>query len=136
MGSVNKHMVVGNLGKDAEVRQAAGSSVANFSVATTETWKDKNGARQEDTQWHNIVLWGKSADALAPYLTKGKQVYVEGRSVTRKWKDREGKDRYTTEIKADRVVLLGGGGDRRAEAPRSVEPEAQPAQVGEDDIPF
>jgi len=108
MGTVNRVILVGNLGKDAELRYTGGgAAVASFSIATTEVWKDKDGQRQEQTEWHRISLWGKQAESVSQYLTKGKQVYVEGRLQTRKWQDKEGHDRYTTEVKADRVVLLG-----------------------------
>jgi len=111
MGSVNKAILIGNLGKDAVMRfTASGSPVASFSIATTEKFTSREGEAKENTQWHNIVLWGKTAEAIHSYLTKGKQVYVEGRIETRKWQDKEGKDRWTTEIKADKIVLLGGGG--------------------------
>jgi single-strand DNA-binding protein len=113
MGSYNKATIVGNLGRDAELRfTPGGTAVASISVATTETWNDKNtGQKKEQTEWHRVVVWGKQAESLEQYLTKGKQVLVEGRIQTRKWKDKDGVDRYTTEIKADRIVLLGGGGD-------------------------
>jgi single-strand DNA-binding protein len=138
MGSVNRAIVVGNLGKDAEVREAAGSTVANFTVATTEVWKDKQGERKEETEWHRIVLWGKSAEALRPYLLKGRMVAIEGRIATRKWKDREGADRYTTEIRADRVTLLGSGQrqERPAEREAASAPADEPSAVMGDDIPF
>ncbi len=109
MGSVNKVILVGNLGRDAEVRfTPSGAAVANFSIATTDTWNDKSGQKQEKTEWHKVVLWGKVAESLKDYLVKGKQVYVEGRLETRKW-EKDGVERYTTEVKADQVVLLGGG---------------------------
>ena len=111
MGSVNKVILVGNLGRDAELRYTpGGAAVATLNLATTEMWNDKQGQRQEKTEWHRVVLWGKQAESLQEYLTKGKQIYVEGRLQTRKWTDKEGKDRYNTEVRADRVVLLGGGG--------------------------
>lgn len=110
MGSVNSCTFVGNLGKDAELRYIpSGEAVASFSMACSETWKDKQGQKQERTEWVRIVLWGKTAEALTPYLKKGKQVYVVGRMQTRQWDDKEGIKRYTTEIRGDRVVLLGGG---------------------------
>ncbi len=112
MGSVNKVILVGNLGRDAELRYTpGGAAVATLNLATTEVWNDKaSGQRQEKTEWHRIVLWGKSAESLNEYLTKGKQIYVEGRLQTRKWQDKDGNDKYTTEIRGDRIVLLGGGG--------------------------
>src|SRR5471032_1120796 len=111
MGSVNKVILVGNLGRDAELRYTpGGAAVSTINMATTEIWNDKGGQRQEKTEWHRVVLWGKSAESLAEYLTKGKQIYVEGRLQTRQWDDKDGNKRYTTEIKGDRLVLLGGGG--------------------------
>ena len=110
MGSVNKVILVGNLGRDAELRYTpGGAAVATLNMATTEVWNDKAGQRQEKTEWHRIVLWGKTAESLNEYLTKGKQIYVEGRLQTRQWDDKDGNKRYTTEIRGDRVVLLGGG---------------------------
>jgi single-strand DNA-binding protein len=111
MGSVNKVILVGNLGRDAELRYTpGGAAVATLNMATTETWNDKGGQRQEKTEWHRVVFWGKVAESLTEYLTKGKQVYVEGRLETRQWNDKDGNKRYTTEIKGDKIVLLGGGG--------------------------
>jgi single-strand DNA-binding protein len=111
MGSVNKVILVGNLGRDAELRYTpGGAAVATINMATTEVWNDKAGQRQEKTEWHRVVLWGKSAESLTEYLTKGKQIYVEGRLQTRQWDDKDGNKRYTTEIRGDRIVLLGGGG--------------------------
>ncbi|HEV3061611.1 MAG TPA: single-stranded DNA-binding protein [Vicinamibacterales bacterium] len=110
MGSVNKVILVGNLGRDAELRYTpGGAAVATINMATTEVWNDKGGQRQEKTEWHRVVLWGKSAESLTEYLTKGKQIYVEGRLQTRQWDDKDGNKRYTTEIRGDRIVLLGGG---------------------------
>ena len=145
MGSVNKAILVGNLGRDAEMRfTAGGTPVATVSLATTEKWKDRDGQMKEDTQWHRIVIWGKTAESLHEYLTKGKQIYVEGRIQTREWTDKEGKQARTTEIRADRVVLLssGGGGGPRASRDRYAdthEPAADMTPVDapqEDDIPF
>ena len=111
MGSVNKVILVGNLGRDAELRYTpGGAAVATLNMATTETWNDKGGQKQEKTEWHRVVFWGKVAESLTEYLTKGKQVYVEGRLETRQWNDKDGNKRYTTEIKGDKIVLLGGGG--------------------------
>jgi single-strand DNA-binding protein len=114
MGSVNKVILVGNLGRDPEVRYTQGGSpVANFTLATNEVWTDKAGARQERTEWHRIVVWGKTAEIARDHLAKGKQVYIEGALQTRQWEDRDGNKRNTTEIKATRLVLLGraeGGG--------------------------
>ena len=112
MGSVNKVILVGNLGRDAELRYTPGGApVSTLNLATTEVWNDKaSGQKQEKTEWHRIVLWGKQAESLSEYLTKGKQIFVEGRLQTRKWQDKDGVDKYTTEIRADRITLLGGGG--------------------------
>ena len=152
MGSVNKVILVGNLGRDAEVRQTTGgAAVATISVATTEVWNDKSsGERQEKTEWHRVVIWGKTAENLKDYLTKGKQIYVEGKLQTRKWQDRDGNDKYTTEIRSDRIVLLGsrggggggGGGDYGSRAPSpgggggASGPAPGPPELTEDDIPF
>ena len=143
MGSVNKVIPVGNLGRDAELRATpSGASVSNFSIATTENWTGKDGQKQEKTEWHRIVLWGKTADALQPYLTKGKQIYIEGRLETRQW-EKDGQKHYTTEVKADKVVLLGGGGRGGDRGGRDDmgggygEPMGQPAgAITDDDIPF
>ena len=111
MGSVNKVILVGNLGRDAELRYTpGGAAVATLNMATTEVWNDKAGGKKEKTEWHRVVFWGKVAESLTEYLTKGKQVYVEGRLETRQWNDKDGNKRYTTEIKGDKIVLLGGGG--------------------------
>lgn len=147
MGSVNKVILVGNLGKDAEVRVTpGGQSVASFSIATTENWTSKEGEKKEQTEWHRIVLWGKTAESLQPYLVKGKQIYLEGRLQTRQW-EKEGQKHYTTEVKADKIVLLGGGGgaggsrggDRQVERGGDSgyqDPMRDPAPVTDDDIPF
>lgn len=112
MGSVNKVILVGNLGRDGELRYTAGGAAVNtLNLATTETWSDKSGTKQEKTEWHRVVLWGKTGESLAEYLVKGKQIYVEGRLQTRQWDDKDGNKRYTTEIRGDRVVLLNGGGN-------------------------
>jgi single-strand DNA-binding protein len=145
MGSVNKVILVGNLGRDAEMRfTPGGQAVATLNLATTETWNDKEGQKQEKTEWHRIVVWGRQAESLSQYLVKGKQIYVEGRLQTRQWDDKDGNKRYTTEIKADRITLLGGGGGGRgggmdrAASPVAVgggdEPPMEP--ITDDDIPF
>lgn len=131
MGSVNKVILVGNLGRDAEMRYApSGTAVATLNLATTEVYKDREGQRKEDTQWHRVVVWGKTAEALQEYLTKGKQVYVEGRLQTREWKDKDGSDKRATEIRGDRVVLLGSASKPKDEQPASAH------QPTDDDIPF
>ena len=148
MGSVNKVILVGNLGRDAELRYTpGGAAVATLNLATTEVWNDRNNQRQEKTEWHRVVLWGKPAESLQEYLTKGKQIYVEGRLQTRQWDDKEGNKRYTTEIKADRVTLLGGGGGGRgaggvgmdrgsSQAPGAGADEPPMEPITDDDIPF
>ena len=153
MGSVNKVILVGNLGRDAEIRYTSGgTAVATLSLATTDIWTDKGGQRQEKTEWHRVVLWGKTAETLQEYLLKGRQIYVEGRLQTRQWDDRDGNKRYTTETRADRVVLLGGrggspgggggGGMSRGDdpghpaGPAGPAGPAEPSELTEDDIPF
>jgi single-strand DNA-binding protein len=154
MGSVNKVILVGNLGRDAELRYTPGGApVATLNLATTEVWNDKtSGQKQEKTEWHRIVLWGKSAESLSEYLTKGKQIYVEGRLQTRKWQDKDGNDKYSTEIRSDRIVLLGGGGGGGGARPQQrsapagahaggggeqMEPMGEPvSELTDDDIPF
>ena len=144
MGSVNKVILVGNLGRDAELRYTpGGAAVATLNLATTETWYDKEGQRQEKTEWHRVILWGKQAETLNQYLQKGKQIYVGGRLQTRQWDDKDGNKRYTTEIRGDRVVLLsgggGGGGPRgggRSEGPHPEPMDVGAAELSEDDIPF
>lgn len=120
MASVNKVILVGNLGKDPETRYLpSGDAVANFSIATTETFKDKSGAKQEHTEWHRISFFGRQAEICGEYLKKGSPVYVEGRIRTKKWQDKEGKDRFTTEIVGERMQLLGsrGGSENMAREP-------------------
>lgn len=117
-GGVNKAILIGNLGADPEVRYtASGTAVANFRIATSETWNDKQGQKQERTEWHRIVAWGRTAELAGEYLAKGRQVYIEGRIQTRQWDDREGNKRYTTEIVTQSMKFLGsradgGGGGR------------------------
>lgn len=109
MASVNKAILIGNLGKDPEVRyMPSGEAIANITLATTDTWKDKSGEKQEKTEWHRVSFFGRQAEVVGEYLKKGSQIYVEGRIQTRKWQDKEGQDRYTTEIVADRMQMLGG----------------------------
>ncbi len=109
MASVNKVILIGNLGRDPEVRyMPSGDAIATLSIATTETWKDKNGEKQEATEWHRVVFFGRQAEICGQYLKKGSQVYVEGSLRTRKWQDKDGQDRYTTEIRGDRMQMLGG----------------------------
>ena len=107
---INKVILVGNLGADPEIRYtSSGTAVANLRLATTETYMDKNGERTERTEWHRVVLWGKTAETASQYLTKGKQVFVEGRIQTREWQDKDGNKRFSTEIHASNMVMLGRG---------------------------
>jgi single-strand DNA-binding protein len=113
MASVNKVILVGNLGKDPEVRfTPSGRAVAKFPLATTDSWTDQESGRQERTEWHNIVVWGKQAESCGQYLAKGRQVYIEGAIRSRSYDDKDGNKRYITEIVAQRVQFLGGGGSR------------------------
>jgi single-strand DNA-binding protein len=164
MASVNKVILIGNLGRDPEVRYApSGSAICNVAIATSRSWKDKNsGERQEETEWHRVVFYDRLAEIAGEYLKKGKSVYIEGRLKTRKWTDKEGVEKYTTEIIAQEMTMLGGrdggggGGDeegggysreapaaRPAPAPRAAAPAPRPAPKSstgfddmDDDIPF
>ncbi len=158
MASVNKVILVGNLGKDPDIRyMPSGDAVANITVATTDSWKDKSGEKQERTEWHRVSMFGKQAEIAGQYLKKGSQIYVEGSLQTRKWQDKDGRDQYTTEIKADRFQMLGGragnggssggnGGDNMGGGgyeppPNNPGPRSAPASGGfdggfDDDIPF
>ena len=110
MSGVNKVMVIGRLGNDPELRQTgSGQNVCTMNLATSETWKDQNGERQERTEWHRIVVWGRAAENCAKYLAKGRQAFVEGRLQTRSWEGQDGQKKYTTEIVAQNVQFLGGG---------------------------
>jgi single-strand DNA-binding protein len=112
MASLNKVILIGNLGKDPEIRAThSGQTMTNFSLATKESFKNKEGKREERTEWHNVVLWGRLAEIARDYLHKGKQVYIEGRLQTRKWEDKNGNVRYTTEIVTDAMQMLGNKGD-------------------------
>jgi single-strand DNA-binding protein len=112
MASVNKVILLGNLGRDPETRYTTGGdAVTNLRIATTETWKDKNGDKQEKTEWHSVVLFGRQAEIAGEYLKKGRSVYIEGRLQTRKYTDKEGVEKYATEIVGDRMQLLGGPRD-------------------------
>ncbi len=109
MGSLNKVLLIGNLGADPEIRRTqSGQAVATLRIATNEAWNDRNGARQERTEWHRVILWGKLAELAEKYMKKGRQIYVEGRLQTRQWQDQQGQTRYTTEIVAQAVQFLGG----------------------------
>ncbi len=141
MRGVNKVILVGNLGRDPEVRYIKdGTAVANLRLATSETWNDQNGQRQERTEWHRVVAWGKLAEIAKEYMTKGRQIYVEGKLQTRSWDDRDGNKRYTTEVKADQIIMLGtrgdSAGDRDTPAPPPEPAAAAPFEAKEDDVPF
>src|SRR6187397_2910268 len=150
-GGVNKVILVGNLGADPDMRYTpSGQGVCELRIATSESWNDKNGQRQERTEWHRVVVWGKRAEVCSKYLSKGRQVYVEGRLRTRSWEDKEGNKRYTTEVVANDVQFLGGGdgggervgggGGRSGGGGGSDEPPPGDYFVGgggpDDDIPF
>jgi single-strand DNA-binding protein len=148
MASVNKVILIGNLGADPETRYLpSGDAVTNIRIATTDTWKDKSGEKQEHTEWHRVAFFGKLAEIAGEYLKKGSPVYVEGRIRTRKWQDKEGQERYSTEIVADRMQLLGGrssGSESMSREPAAAivgSAKAAPKKAGafdemDDDIPF
>jgi len=128
MASVNKVILIGNLGKDPEVRYMPdGKAVANITVATSEKWKDKAGEKQERTEWHNVVFYSPLAEIVGQYLRKGSSVFVEGRLQTRKWQDKNGQDRYTTEIIANEMKMLGSRGDQSGSQPAQ-QPRSQSNQ--------
>lgn len=152
MASVNKVILIGNLGKDPETRYApSGDAICSITLATTDSWRDKNsGEKKEATEWHRVIFFGKLAEIAGQYLRKGSQAYIEGSLRTRKWQDKDGQDRYTTEIRADVMKMLGskeGGGSRQSggDAPPQPRqpasaPPPRPASGGfsdfDDDIPF
>jgi single-strand DNA-binding protein len=152
MAGVNKAILIGNLGKDPELRRTPGGSpVVSFSLATTDRWVDKNGQRQEKTEWHNIVAWGKLAELANQYLKKGRTAYIEGRITNRSWDDRDGNKKYRTEIVANQIQFIGGPGSgpggggavANETAPDFAESQevSVPEQAGgesapEDDLPF
>lgn len=129
MSSVNKVILLGNIGKDPEVRETKSGKVANMVMATSERYTDKSGQKQENTEWHNLVVFGKLADVVSKYVKKGDRLYVEGSITTRKWEDKEGNTRYNTDIKVRDLTMLGG-----------TEKKAQPVAAGieedSDDLPF
>lgn len=141
MSGVNKVILIGNLGKDPEVRTLeSGAKVANFSLATTEYYK-KNNERQQMTEWHNIVLWRGLAEVAEKYLSKGDQVYIEGRIRTRSWDDKEGNKRYTTEIFGDNMTMLSNRGNNQTNEPGAEPTQQRPAEQPsapevDDDLPF
>lgn len=141
---LNKVILIGNLGRDPEVRYTPGGlAVANFSMATSETWTNKEGEKETRTEWHRIVAWGKLGEICGEYLSKGKQVYIEGRIQTREWEDKEGNKRYTTEIIASQMLMLGSresAGEPRPSPSSDMEtpnlPEPPISKTKDDDIPF
>jgi single-strand DNA-binding protein len=146
---LNMAQIIGHLGRDPEVRYTPeGTAVAKLAVATNETWKDKDGEKQERTEWHRVVLFDKTAEIAAEYLKKGSLVYLQGRLQTRKWQGDDGQDRYTTEIVAERMRMLGGKGERdnqangiptapvRTQQGSPARPASEPAVPFDDDIPF
>lgn len=146
-GYLNKVQIIGNLGRDPEIRYTGDNrAIANLTVATTENWKDASGQRQEKTEWHRIVMFGPLAEIAEKYLQKGSQAYFEGKLQTRKWEDKEGNEKYTTEIVVDRggsMQMLGrgnGGGNEQADEqpePKATKPAAQTNEEAfDDDIPF
>ena len=148
MASVNRVILIGNIGKDPDIRHMPnGDAVANIGLATTESWKDKSGEKQEKTEWHKVAFFGKLAEIVGEYCKKGSAIYIEGRIQTRKWQDKEGQDRYTTEIIADRMQMLGGKTQesgvtdeqmRNRKAAREVNKPSDPGSFEDfqDDIPF
>jgi single-strand DNA-binding protein len=142
MASVNKVILIGNLGKDPEIRTTPqGTALARFSVATTTTWKDNSGAKQERTEWHDVVAWERLAQICGEYLHKGKMVYVEGSLQTRSWEDQNGQKRYKTEIKASNVVMLSPRDPSRAVGAAAPVGAREVSEVAEaptydDDVPF
>ena len=143
MSSLNRVTIMGNLGKDPETRYTqGGDAVCNITVATSETWKDKNGEKQEKTEWHRIVFFGRQAEIAGEYLKKGRPVLVEGKLQTRKWTDKDGVEKYSTEIVASNLVLMGGRDDgersseQRKPAGKSNERAKGSSADFDDDIPF
>jgi single-strand DNA-binding protein len=142
MSSVNKVILIGNVGKDPEVKELTNGRVANMVMATSERYKDKNGDRQEKTEWHNIVIYGKLVDIVDKYVKKGDKLYIEGSITTRKWQDKEGNDRYTTEIQGLSMNMLGGrqssgdGGAYDQSQPEQTPSEPSASNISEEDIPF
>ena len=140
MAGVNKVILIGNLGKDPEVRYLdSGVAVANFSLATTESYKNKEGERVSQTEWHNVVLWRGLAEVAEKWLKKGSSVYIEGKIRNRKWEDKDGNTRYTTEILADNMTMLGkknAGASETSESTTTTTEESLPQEEKGDDLPF
>ena len=135
---VNKVILVGNLGRDPELRYTqSGTAVANFTLATNYRARSSDGEWEDRTEWHRIVAWGKLAEIVGQHLSKGRQVYVDGRLQTRQWEDRDGNTRYTTEVKADTLLMLGRRGDDEGfSEPGGPPPDSSGGDVTDDDIPF
>lgn len=137
MAGVNKVILVGNLGRDPEVRYTkSGQAVASFSIATSEKWTGKDGNREERTEWHRITAWGKLGEICGEYLSKGKQVYIEGKLQTREWEDKDGNKRQTTEVVANNMVMLSQAGGAQGGSGGYSEPSGGPDDFEDDDIPF
>ncbi len=137
MASINKVILIGNLGADPELRHTAtGTTVANFSLATKEAWTGKDGNKEERTEWHRIVAWGRLGEICGEYLVKGKQVYVEGKLQTKSWEDKDGKKRYNTEVLAQTMQMLGPAGERITVEKESDDNDHPPDGTILDDIPF
>ena len=138
MASVNKAIILGNLGADPEVKYTpSGMAVANFSIATKEQWTNKDGEKGEKTEWHRIVAWARLGEICGEYLRKGSQVYIEGRIQTRSWEDREGVKRYTTEIVAQTMQMLGSAKrEGQTQSAKESYPIEEPTSIPDDDIPF
>ncbi|MCB0412637.1 MAG: single-stranded DNA-binding protein [Bdellovibrionales bacterium] len=140
MSGINKAIVIGRLGADPEVKTVSnGNTVARLSVATSETWNDRDGQKQERTEWHRVVVWGKLAELCGKYLSKGRQVYLEGRLQTRSWEDQQGNKRYTTEIVANTVQFLSGGGPSTSADDSSMNYQdfgPEPSFDSSEEIPF
>lgn len=135
---LNKIILIGHVGKDPEIRTFYDSKVANFTLATSETFKDKNGEKQTATEWHNIVLWRSLAEIGENYIRKGQLLYVEGKMTSRKWVDKEGENRFTYEVVGSEVRMLGGTPEKKAELSRKPEPKPEPEPIDEmgGDLPF
>lgn len=147
MSGINRVTLIGNVGQEPDVRYMQnGDAVANVSIATSESWKDKNtGEKQEKTEWHRVVFFRRLAEVVAEYVKKGSKIYIEGKLQTKKWQDKDGNDRYTTEIVADRMQMLDSKGGNQGQTPQQQEPQQAPQQQDnggggdggfDDDIPF
>ena len=144
MGSINRVSILGRLGADPETRQAGGSTVCNMRIATDDRWTDRDGNKQEKTEWHRVTAWGRTAEACGQYLRKGSQAFVEGSLETKEWTDKDGNKRYTTEIKARNVVFVGsrgdgqrqGGGQQGSRQGQGNYSAPSASTLDDDDLPF